>query len=244
MFEPRKLRVIYRIQKPDGRQVELDNRVDENGLLEGLPDQGPDWTRLNGNRCAGCNARHRSCRAAVAIAPVVDAFKTMDSLEHVAVSVVMANYTAEVICPASKVVSSIMGLRMAASGCAKIAPFRAMALYHQPFSSLEETVIRAAGFMLLGRWAHGTLATNDPFASLIVAWDNLEEVNLRVAQALQEHGSTDAALNGLVNLDMFAKAGGLGLKRALDALKPALLAWDMARDFSLPTSIAVPEMAR
>lgn len=230
MFEPRKLRVIYRIQKPDGSQVEFDNRLDENGLLEGLPERGPVWTRLHGTRCAGCNARHRTCRGALAIAPVVAAFKTMDSLEHVAVSVVMTNYTAEVICPVSKVVSSIMGLRMAASGCPKIAPFRAMALYHQPFSSLEDTVIRAAGFMLLGRWAHGTLATSDPFAPLIDAWDSLEEVNLRIAQALQDHGSTDAALNGLVNLDMFAKAGGFGLKLALDALKPALLAWDLRLD--------------
>jgi hypothetical protein len=244
MFEPRKLRVIYRIQQQDGRQVELDNRVDENGLLEGLPDHGPDWTRLNENRCADCNTRHRDCRAAVAIAPVVAAFKTMDSLEHAAVSVVMANYTAEVICPVSKVVSSIMGLRMAASGCAKIAPFRAMALYHQPFSSLEDTVIRAAGFMLLGRWAHGTLATSDPFAPLIDAWDSLEEVNQRIAHALQKHGYTDAVLNGLVNLDMHAKAGGFGLKHALDALKPALLAWDLARDFSLPASDHAPVIAR
>jgi hypothetical protein len=225
MFEPRKLRVIYSVRKPDGTEVDFDNRLDERGLLEVLPDCGPDWTRLNGKRCTGCTGRHQSCQAALAIAPVVAAFKTMDSLEWVDVRVIMDNYTAEVVCDVSKVVSCIMGLRMAASGCPKIAPFRAMALYHQPFSSLEETVIRAAGFTLLGRWAHGTLGTNDPFSPLIDAWERLEEVNLRIAQAMRDHGSTDAALNGLVNLDMFAKAGGFGLRRALDALRPALLAW-------------------
>lgn len=238
MFEPRKLRVIYSIRMPDASRVDFDIQLDECGLLTGLPDHGPEWTRMNGKRCAGCSARHQACRAAVAIAPVVTAFKTLNSLDHVDVRVVMADYTAEVRCPVSKVVSSVMGLRMAASGCARIAPFRAMALYHQPFSSLEDTVIRAAGFMLLRHWAHDTLDTNDPFGPLIDAWEGLEEVNLRVAQALQDYGATDAALNGLVNLDMFAKAGGLGLKRALDALKPALLAWDVALDS--PAVVAEP----
>lgn len=116
---------------------------------------------------------------------------------------------------------------MAGSGCPKLAPFRAMAIYHQPFSTLEDTVIRAAGFLLLGRWAHATLADEDPFAPLIDAWEQLEEVNLRIAHCLQDYCATDAALNGLVNLDMFAKAGGFSLESALASLKPALLAWDL-----------------
>lgn len=227
MFEPRKLQVTYRIKQPDGETVEFDIRLDEHGLLEGMTDTGPDWTCLEGERCGDCTARHKNCRAAVAIAPVVDAFKAMDSLQQVKVCVTMGDATTEVNCSVAKVATSIMGLCMAASGCSKIAPFRAMALYHQPFSTLEETVIRAAGFMLLGRWAHGTLAAEDPFGPLIDAWERLEEVNARIGRSLQDYCHTDSALNGLVNLDIFAKAGPFGLTNALEALKPALLAWDL-----------------
>ena len=227
MFEPRKLRVTYSVEKPDGEQVNFVIRLDEHGVLEEPLTEGPAWTRMEGERCRDCRVRGAHCGAALAIAPVVDAFMGIDSLQLVKTRVILPNYSAEAHTPVSKVVSSIMGLTMAASGCHKIAPFRAMAIYHQPFSTLEETVIRAAGFMLLGHWANATLSDQDPFAPLIDAWQNLEEVNLRIASSLQEYCDTDASLNGLVNLDMFAKAGGIGLDNALAALKPALLTWNL-----------------
>ena len=226
MFKPRKLRVTYSVEKPNGEVVEFAIRLDEHGLLEDLPADGPAWTHMNGERCANCTAEGAACCAALAIVPVVEAFIDIDSLRQVRARARLPNYTAEIEAPISHVVSSIMGLRMAASGCPKIAPFRGMAIFHQPFSTLEETVIRAAGFMLLGRWAHGTLADKDPFAPLIDAWQQLEEVNMHVSRGMRSHSAGDAALNGLVNLDMLAKAGVFGLKSALAALRPTLLAWD------------------
>lgn len=227
MFEPRKLRVSYSVERPDADAIEFVIRLDEHGMLEDLPGEGPAWTRMEGQRCTDCTARGDACRAATAIAPVVDAFIGIDSLQQVRARATLPSYTAEMNGPVSKVVSSIMGLTMAASGCPKLAPFRAMAMYHQPFSTLEDTVIRAAGFMLLGRWAHATLTDQDPFAPLIEAWEQLEEVNMRIGRCLQDYCATDAALNGLVNLDMFAKAGVFGLESALAALRPTLLAWDL-----------------
>lgn len=227
MFNPRKLRVTYSVEKPSGEVVEFAIRLDEHGLLEDLAGDGPAWTHMNAERCPNCVIERAACRAALAIVPVVEAFIDIDSLQQVRARARMPNHTAEIEAPISHVASSIMGLSMAASGCPKFAPFRGMAIFHQPFATLEETVIRAAGFMLLGRWAHGTLAVEDPFAPLIDAWQQLEEVNMRISRSLRDHCAADAALNGLVNLDMFAKAGGFGLKSALAALRPALLAWDL-----------------
>ena len=232
LFKPRKLRVLYSVDKPDGSTVDFDIRLGENGLLEDVPEEGPAWTRLGGKRCPGCNTPGGYCRAALAITPAVEAFIDTDSLAQVRTRVSMPNYTAEVICPVPKVVSSIMGLTMAASGCSTMAPFRAMAIYHQPFSTLEETVIRAAGYVLLGRWARGGLAAENPFAPLIDAWERVEDVNARIGRSLSEYCAGDATLNGLANLDVFAKAGVFGLESALTALKPALLAWDIG----LPTA--------
>lgn len=227
MFQARKLRVTYRVEKPDGEVVAFAIRLDEQGLLEDLPAEGPAWTQMNAERCANCTVEGGVCRAALAIVPVVEAFGDIDSLEQVRARAFLPGYTAEVTAPISHVASSIMGLCMAASGCPRLAPFRGMAVFHQPFATLEETVIRAAGFTLLGRWAHGTLADQDPFAPLIAAWQQLEEVNLHISRSLRDHCAADAALNGLVYLDMFAKGGGFGLESALAALRPTLLAWDL-----------------
>lgn len=223
MFEPRKLRVIYRIERQQGAPLEFDLQLDEHGLLQGLPDTGPDWALLEGDRCSGCGSRCTYCRASLAIVPIVDAFITMDSLEIVTSKVSIGDRITQQTGPISQVVSSLMGLCMASSGCSSTAAFRAMAIYHQPFATLEETVIRAAGFSLLGRWAHGTLGDGDPFVRLIAAWEQLEEVNQRIARRLKEYCENDATLNGLINLDMFAKIGGYGLESALSALRPALL---------------------
>jgi hypothetical protein len=224
MFEPRKLRVNYRIERKTGEVLDFDLRLDEHGLLEDLPDTGPEWTRIDGNRCLGCKSLCKYCRASIAIVPVVEACLTIDSLEVVHTRVTMGQRITEVRGPISQPIASLMGLCMAASGCSTTAPFRAMAVYHLPFATLEETVIRAAGFALLGHWAHGTLADENPFARLTEAWSELEEMNMRIGRRLQSCCETDATLNGLINLDMFAKSGGFGLESALKALRPALLA--------------------
>lgn len=237
MFEPRKLQVTYSVDLPNGETVKFLIRLDEHGLLEYLPDQGPPWTRMEGQRCPNCTDQDGACRAALAIAPVVDAFMNVDSLQQVRARAILANYTVEMNGSVARVVSSIMGLTMAAGGCPKIAPFRAMAMYHQPFATLEDTVIRAAGFLLLGRWAHATLADDNPFAPLVDAWKRLEEVNLRIGRCLRDCCAKDAALNGLTNLDMFAKVGGFALESALASLRPALLGWDLGLDSS---SVAGP----
>lgn len=237
MFEPRRLRVHYQVERKTGESFQFRRNdqesgesfhfslnLDESGLMESLPEHGPEWASASTERCSGCTSTGRYCRAALAIAPVVDAFLGLNSLESVRTRVTVANRVTETIAPVSQVISSLMGLCMAASGCPRTAPFRAMAVYHQPFATLEETVIRAAGFALLGRWAHGKpFDDEDPFAELLDSWGDLEEVNMRIVRRLQAYCATDAALNGLVNLDMFAKGGSLGLRSALEALKPALL---------------------
>lgn len=224
MIEPRRLRVTYRIEPRDGDPFVMVLQLDAAGRLEPLRDDGPAWTRVDGDRCAGCDHGGTHCPAALSIVPVVEAFKEIDSLQTARTCVTIGERTTEVTGPVSHVVASLIGLCMPASGCPAAAPFRAMAVYHQPFATLEETAIRAAGFALLERWALGTLHHEQPFASLIDAWSGLESVNQRIGRRLRDFIEQDAALNGLSNLDMFAKFGGFGLESALDALKPALLA--------------------
>lgn len=224
MFASRRLHVRYWVYTDDEPPFSIRITLDDQGLLETWPETCPDWTRLDANRCTTCQTAGDHCRPALAIAPVVDAFMHLDSLQHVHCRATMENRVYEMAGPAPQIAASIMGLCMAASGCTATEPFRAMALFHHPFASPEENTIRAAGFALLRHWAHDTLDSDRPFAGLIDAWHNLEEANRRIGDRLHAYCERDASRNGIVNLDMFAKLGAWGLEHALNALKPALLA--------------------
>lgn len=222
MFEPRKLTVHYWI-KPEGHDpIEFDIRLSESGLLEDTLACRPEWTRIRNDQCIGCASCQDHCVAALSIAPVIDAFLAMKSFVMAQARVTIDGRITEFHGPVSVAVSSLMGLCLAASGCQATAPFRVMAMYHQPFATLEVTVIRAAGFSLLRRWANSCLNEGNPFDELIEAWSRLGDLNHSISQRLARHCSSDATLNGLVNLDMFAKGGLLGLETALETLRPVL----------------------
>lgn len=224
MFEPKAREVAYWIRKPAGREVRVDVRLDERGLLQTLPASGPEWARCGGDGCGVCGKAGRFCRAALAIAPVVADFGELDSLQVLEGRAQIGDRSCSIEAAAPRVLASLMGLLMAASGCPRLAAFRVMAVFHTPFSTAEETVVRAASFWLLQRWAMGVDTADEPFAGLIEAWEGLEEVNARIGGKLRAFCETDATTNGLVFLDALAKMGIMGLEGALEALRPALRA--------------------
>lgn len=227
MFEPKTLHVAYRIETPGGRKVEFSIRLNARGLVDELPASGPLWTRRGRHGCPDCSAGGEYCLAALAIAPVVEQFHDLGSLQEVHACAEHAGRSSETRCPAPLALASVMGLLIAASGCPKSLPFRAMALYHLPFATAEETLTRAAGFWLLNLWAERALAVADPFARLIEAWGRLEEINIQLGRRLHESCPNDAAPNGVAYLDALAKIGMMAVESRLEALKPAFLSYGL-----------------
>ena len=226
MFEPKLRLISYKITKPSGVVVHIPVQLNERGLICESVGQRSDQSvssEFIGENCLACDRHHQGCKAERAIGPVVDSFDDLHSTDEVSAEVETEGRIVALKSPAPRVLASLMGLLMASSGCPRLIPFRAMALFHQPFATAEENVVRAAGFWLMRSSSQGTLVDN-PYEALQEAWEMLENVNRHVSEKLLARCSTDVSSNGVAYLDVLAKIGTLGLESVLEVLHPAFSA--------------------
>lgn len=169
----------------------------------------PEWTALGVEQCSVCplnTADHPKCPAAVSLVDLVDVFGEMLSYTEVTATVVTAERTVTSKTTLQRALSSLIGLRMATSGCPILANFKPMARFHLPFASVQETLFRAAGAYLLAQYyrrQHGDPSELD-LAGLRELYRQIHEVNHGLSQRIRTVSAGDANLNALVILDMFA----------------------------------------
>jgi hypothetical protein len=93
-----------------------------------------------------------------------------------------------------------MGLVMALSACPILGKFRGAALYHLPFASLDETIIRNVGFYLLKQ--HFLLKNNEQtdfeLHGLAKIYDDVNTVNLEFQNRLRNCSQNDGNVNAIV----------------------------------------------
>lgn len=226
MFAARLRQIHYRIEKPCGQVIEIPIVLDPQGLRQTAGEAEPslrDDPDYRHQTCSGCERHYGGCQAEKAITPVVAAVDDLLSTDSIRTEVRQEGRTVSLESPAPRALASLLGLLMASSGCPRLQPFRAMALFHQPFATAEENAVRAAGFWLMRHWARNH-AASEPFAELQALWEDLEDVNRHVSTKLLAHSQSDVASNGVAYLDVLAKMGTLGLDTVLDTLRPVLLA--------------------
>jgi hypothetical protein len=104
-------------------------------------------------------------------------------------------------------IQSIFGLIMATSGCPHMDFLKLMARYHLPFSSLDETMVRALSFYLLKQAAKETIGKSGDFKlkELTAKYEMVNKVNQGIILRLRSLGGGDADRNALVILDTFAQ---------------------------------------
>lgn len=171
----------------------------------------PDWTRLAVHQCDVCpwnQSDHPYCPAALSFVEILAEFGDILSYQKVDATVTTAQRTAIARTSLQKALSSLVGLRMAASGCPVLAKFRPMARFHLPFATTEETVFRSVGAYLLAQYF---LRRNGKDADLDLdglrrIYDDIHQVNVFLAERLRTIPAGDAHLNAIVILDLFTLA--------------------------------------
>lgn len=222
MFAPVSRRFDYKISTLGGTVFPISVVLDAQGLNDKCA-RPVNLAAEPGIECEDCEVRHGICVAEASLRDVVLAFGELQSTEILRAEVDTDGRRVSIEAPAARVLGSLMGLLMASSGCPRLIPFRAMALFHQPFSTPEETAIRAASFTLMRAWAQSRLHPEYTFDELLVIWESLESVNRHVWRKILAQADSDAAVNGIAFLDALAKLGALGLESALEAINPVLV---------------------
>jgi hypothetical protein len=218
--------VYYNFRLPDGSEEGFHLRLDPETLeLRGsTPATSPEWTKLDFHQCPNCPLKveeYPDCPLAVRLVNLVQRFDGLLSHEKVDLEVVTEERTITQKTTAQRGISSLMGLVIAASGCPHTAFFRPMARFHLPLASNEETVYRATSMYLLAQFfLKKEGVPSDPgLDGLTRLYDNMQIINVAIAERLRAATTTDSAVNAIVVLDVYAKTAELVIGGSLERIR-------------------------
>lgn len=185
----------------------------------------PQWTKLDFHQCSNCPLsvdKSPQCPLAVSLLDIIQPFERLLSFNRVTLEVELPERKIISETSAQKAISSLMGLRMASSGCPRFSFFKPMARFHLPVSSLEETIYRAAGAYMLAQYFRNKEGQNSDFKldGLKRVYEHIHVVNTSIADRIRAASKTDSTLNALIILDLFTHALPLAVEQSLDELKP------------------------
>jgi len=192
-------------------RVEIDKKRRKILQTEAYSEDCVRWTDLDYCQCSNCplnNELHPKCPIAHNLHSLIEVFKDRISFEEVSVEIVSPQRSYKKETTLQIALQSLFGILMAASDCPNMKFLSSMAIFHLPFASFEETILRAASFYLLKQYF---LKTSNRFydfsmEGLKKQYEEVEMVNqglLKRIQSIETEG--DASLNAITTLNAFAQ---------------------------------------
>jgi hypothetical protein len=187
-----------------GNQVEFSVDPNRNPADFSLIESREEWAKLEFHKCPSCPLKQEQypyCPAALDLQEAMLNFKDTRSTETVDVIAETPHRTVSKRCDFQSAFQSYMGLVMALSACPTLSKFRGAALYHLPFATLDETVIRNVGFYLLKQ--HFLQKKGEPtdfeLRGLAKIYDDVNVVNQEFQNRLRNFSKRDGNVNAVVS---------------------------------------------
>ncbi len=163
----------------------------------------PEWTLLQHHQCPCCplkSEQYAHCPAAARIYPDLETFQNSTSIEKVRLTVETARRTYSQACDLQTGLNSMLGLRMATSGCPLLGKLRTMATFHVPFSSSNETLYRTVSAYLTQQFfIYKENGTPDwDLAGLKNFYEDLEQLNQAFSLRIRSIDRNDAVSNAII----------------------------------------------
>ena len=183
-----------------------------------------EWTNLSFQQCSICPLTeddYPKCPIAWNLHSLVQTFSDQISFQEVDVEILTSQRIYKKSTTLQIGLQSLFGIMMATSNCPKLSFLSPMALFHLPFASFEETIIRSASFYLLKQFFN-KLDGNDynfSMAGLKKQYEEVEVVNqdfLNRIHAIEAEG--DASLNAINTLNAFAQMFSLQYEINMESL--------------------------
>lgn len=168
----------------------------------------PEWTKMDFYPCAACTCKETHCPVAVRLVEPLRIFSEIISHEPATIEVetLQRRYVKDT--DMQQGIGSLFGLLMATSGCPSLRVFRAMARYHLPFASFEETFFRVCGTYLMGELfrQEGMPSRESVVAGLSEVYERVSLVNSHIMQRLRKGHSSiaDSSPNAVALLAAFS----------------------------------------
>ena len=207
----------YFILQLDAETLELQLTDDESQFL-------PTWARLDVHQCPNCPLTvktHPYCPLTVNIANIVKRFDHMASYDEIHLKVTTKERVISQDTTLQRGIGSLIGLVIPTCGCPHTAFLRPMARFHLPLATEEETIYRTTSMYLLAQYfkiKDGNEADFD-LKNLVIAYQNIHIVNAAITKRLQSSNKTDSTINGVILLDLFAKALPFVIEDSLEEIR-------------------------
>jgi hypothetical protein len=220
-------RIEYKIKSADGSSQSFLVDVNPESFVIKDDDtvEGPAWTLLENNQCEHCpfnKNEKKYCPVAKNLAQASEAFKDHRSVDKVTVFVKTEERFYGKDTDLQTALFSLFGLTMASSNCSHLHIFKSMARFHLPFSTLQETTVRALGMYLISEY----LVSMDKkdhkieMQGLLNKYDQIAIVNRGIIERIRSLKGGDANKNAIVVLDNFASLLPLEISSGLSEIKP------------------------
>ncbi len=184
----------------------------------------PAWTKLEHCQCSNCplkTSESERCPAAVEILPVVNEFQSEDAYQKVSVTVTDDRRSYFKATTLEEALRSLLGLKMATSGCPVLAELKSMAVHHLPFASNDEFIMRSVSHYLLQQYLVKR-SDGEPdwdLKGLVERNQRLQLVNQALWQRIHSVCKGDSNLKALLNFFSMASSVSFSLESQLRKLE-------------------------
>ncbi|MCP3925651.1 MAG: hypothetical protein GY714_24045 [Desulfobacterales bacterium] len=184
----------------------------------------PDWTKLEYEQCKCCPYTQDKvpyCPIAVNIAELVSEFKDIVSFEDCVVKCTTNERTYLKKVDVQDGLYSILGLINATSACSVINIFKPMARFHLPFSTVEETIVRATSFYLLRQYFKSKKGGKPDFdlKDLENYYGKIQILNEGLLARIDKISKTDADKNAMVILHSLSQMFSFSIDDSLSSVE-------------------------
>jgi len=212
--------INFKFLLEEGKEIKFELQLDDNWQIvewQKLKNFHEDWTDLNYFACPNCpldKTTVRHCPLAQTILRFVKVFALNLSTENCVVFVETPTRGYYKNATLQQGASALLGVFMVSSGCPIMAKLKPLLRFHLPFSTLEETQLRACGYYLVAQFIKSKQNLNPDFEmkNLFKFYEDIKTLNQNVAQKIADLVQKDASLNSLVILDTFANYITLSLE--------------------------------
>ena len=218
--------IQYRFRMPDNSREDFKLELNASNLelVGNLPEQLPEWTKLDLHQCSNCPLdilTNPHCPLAANIANIVRRFDGLTSYDKIKLDVITEERHITQQTTVQKGISSMMGLVIATCGCPHTAFFKPMARFHLPFASTEETIWRATSTYLLAQYFKRQEGGEPDllFSGLSRIYNDIQIVNMSFAKRLRAACNNDSMVNAIILLDMFAQSMPSAIDESLEEIR-------------------------
>lgn len=219
------MEILYHIEITDKEVLKFKLNFEEKTYLY-IPEVKkdlPKWAELEVSKCSNCPIKGEVyCPAAVNIHDMVS--RTKQNISHEEVKVVVKTKERAYVkkTDLQSALFSLMGMALATSRCPHFKFLRPMAIFHLPFSTIEDTLVRTIGFYLTNKYFKlQTGETDDKIEieGLKKQYDELENVNKGLAERINLATKGDANKNAIVTLNLFAQMFDMASRQDFSMIK-------------------------